>query len=153
MTTTTTSTLPKNKTGIFAGDTLQDIRSIRNNSQTFQRCTGSANVTVVSAEQNRLFRRAVLFERTNPPVTNGVRNAFPPSTVRRHKTRLSTAMINRDSKDHVAPREPLTPSMGSARLKAEINQLNTQLKVYGDLNKILHLQANRVTTSINVYSF
>lgn len=146
MTTTTTTTLPKNKTGIFAGDTLQDIRTSRSHSQVFQRCTGSANVTVVSVEQNRLLRRAVPFERTNQPTTNGVRNGFRPSTIRRHKSRLTTAMVNRDSKDLIVSKEPLTPSMGSARLKSEIDQLNSQLQVYGDLNKILHTQANRDTS-------
>lgn len=150
MTATTTTALPKNITGVFAGNSLKEIKPTRNQTNVVlplalqYRQAGSANVLM---NQNRLSRNPV--QSYHPQMaSSGVRNGFRPSTVRHQKSRPSTAMTPRDS-HHRDARENsskdlflTTPS--SARLKSEIDQLNSQLKIYGDLNKILRLQNDRV---------
>lgn len=158
MTATTITALPKNKTGIFAGDTLQEAKSIRNQ-PTQHRHPGSGNLLLISNEQNCLSRNGIpsyyptdgnsSTTNNSSLAANGIRNGFRPSTVRRQKARVTTAMKNRDNsardlKDISTGPQSFTPSPASARLKSEIDQLNNQLKTYGDLNKILPLQNTRV---------
>lgn len=150
-TVTTATNLPKNQTGVYAGNSLQEIKPIRTQingipiASLQHRSAGSGNLL---GEQNRLFKSA--FQSYYPyATTHGVRNGFRPSTVRHQKARVSTTITPREnypresrensSKDLVIP---TTPS--SARLKSEIDQLNSQLKIYGDLNRILRLQNERV---------
>lgn len=154
MTATTTTGLPKNKTGIFAGDTLQEVKSIRN--QTIQPRHGTlANLSLTLNDPNRLGKN--LFQSQYPndqtsTITNeshSIRNGFRPSTIRRQKSRVTTAMKNRDnnsyeSKDLSIRQQNISSSPASARLKSEIDQLNSQLKNYRDLNKILRIQNTRV---------
>jgi len=164
MTATTIQALPKNKTGIFAGDTLQEVKPTRNQLNIVSKLSsqhrpgGSINLLLTAIDQNRLSRNG-----TQPyyitdgntssasdscSTTKGLRNGFHPSTVRRQKSRIRTVMTHRDNiyrdlKD-IPVKQSITPSPASARLKSEIDQINSQLKIYGDLNKILRLQHTRV---------
>ena len=145
MTATTTPALPKNQTGVYAGNSLEEIKPIRTQingipvSSLQQRSGASANRL---AGQNRLVKNAL--QSYYPYVTtHGVRNGFRPSIVRRQKSRPSTTTTPRESReDSSKDLYPTTPT--SARLKSEIDQLNSQLKIYGDLNRILRLQNERV---------
>lgn len=157
MTAATAIGLPKNKTGLFAGNTLQEIHPARNQSNIIpalppqNRPGAPANLLLTSGEQSRLARNESQSNYSineNSGTTNGVRNGFRPSTVRRQKSRVTTAMTHRantcrDLKED-SSKQSFISSPGSARLKSEIEQLNTRLKVYGDLNKILGLQHARV---------
>jgi len=164
MTATTITGLPKNKTGIFAGDTLKEVKPTRNQLNIIStlssqhRPATSINLLLTSIGQNRLSRNGTQphsltdgntsITSDSCSITNGIRNGFRPSTVRRQKSRIRTAMINRDNtyrdlKD-IPVKQSVTPSPASARLKSEIDQINSQLKIYGDLNKILQLQHTRV---------
>jgi hypothetical protein len=164
MTGTTITNLPKNKTRIFAGDTLQQAKSTRNEPNIVavisprHRSNSSINLLLTSIEQNRLSKHGLQpcysmdghSSTTNKSglTTNGIQNGFRPSTIRRQKSRITSAMAYRDNsyqdlKD-ISSRETFVPSVASARLKSEIDLLNSKLKVYGDLNKILRLQNTRV---------
>jgi hypothetical protein len=164
MTATTITSVPKNKTGLFAGDTLQEAKPTRNQSNigpgssSQSRHTGPVNLLLTPSEQSRLSKNGIQpyysIDRNSSATNdsyvtaNSTRNGFRPSTIRRQKSRLTTAMIHRDNNDRDLKDSPskqsFTPSIASARLKSEIDQLNRQLKIYGDLNKILRIQQNRV---------
>lgn len=149
-----TTTTPKNQTGVYAGNSLQEIKPIRTQingipiSALQQRSTGNQ-----LAEQNRLMKNA--FQSYYAYGTsNGVRNGFRPSIVRRQKQRVQTAITpcesaRRESREYSSKDLLLPTTPSSARLKSEIDQLNSQLKVYGDLNRILRLQNERVRKRVD----
>ncbi len=149
MTTTTTTALPKNKTGLFAGDTLQEVKLIRPQSSSVpvHRQTGTATLLSSSIEQMRMSRDGAQSYNPNEPV-KGIRNGFRPSVIRRQKSRVKTAMTQQDNHyrdlKEILSKDIIPSSPASARLKSEIDQLNSQLKIYGDLNKLLRVQNNQV---------
>ncbi|CAF2356874.1 unnamed protein product [Rotaria sp. Silwood2] len=131
MTTTTTNKsdtrflgLPKNKTGLFAADTIHEVKSTRNHlinvpalSPQF-RNNASTSVLFASAEQNhhqlQQYRsstneiqqyypldgnNASTIDSSNDSrlTMNGIRNGFRPSTVRHQKYRLTTATAQRNN--------------------------------------------------------
>ena len=149
MTTTTTAPLPRNKTGLYAGDTLQEVKAPRSHGSTMPvlRQAGSANGLLASGEHDRMSKNAG--QSSYPDAaTKGVRNGFRPSAIRRQKARVKTAMTNHENRyqdlKELLSNDILPSSPASARLKAEIDQLNTQLKIYGDLKKLLRVQNNPV---------
>ena len=161
--------------GLFAADTLQEVKPTRNQSNTIPtlspqfRNNGSANLLLASSEQNhhKLQQlRSSKVETQQYYSTNGnngatidssndsrltkdrLRNGFRPSTLRRQKVPVTTATAlrdsaYRDSKDF-SPRQSFNPSPASVRLKSEINQINSRLKIHGDLGKNSRLQHNQV---------
>lgn len=145
MTATTTTALPKNQTGVYAGNSLEEIKPVRAQINgipisSLQQRSGASVKHLM--EQNRLVKNAL--QAYYPYVTTrGVRNGFRPSIVRHQKSRLSTTISPRESRENSSKDlYPSTPT--SARLKSEIDQLNSQLKIYGDLNRILRSQNERV---------
>ncbi|CAF0925039.1 unnamed protein product [Rotaria sordida] len=131
MTTTTTNKsdtrfpgLPKNKTGLFAADTIHEVKSTRNHLITVPalspqfRNNASTSVLLASSEQNhhqlQQYRssaneiqqyypldgnNATTIDCSNDSrlTVNGVRNGFRPSTVRHQKLRLTTATAQRNN--------------------------------------------------------
>jgi hypothetical protein len=159
-TTTTTIGLPKNKTGLFAADTLQEVKAIRTQPiavpilPTQYRHSGSANLSEHTRSSKNESHHSHSVDRNHGTINeshlsiNGIRDGFRPSTIRRQKLRIATAMTHRDSnyrdlKDS-PPKQPFTPSPASARLRSEIDQINSRLKIRRDLNKLLQSQNNRV---------
>jgi hypothetical protein len=145
-----TTPLPKNQTGLFAGDTLQEVKLIRTQPSTLSayRQADSVNSLLASTEQNRMSRNAVQTYHPDAADMKGIRNGFRPSVIRHQKSRVKTAITHhekhyRDLKD-ILSKDIIPSSPASARLKSEIDQLNSQLKIYGDLNKRLRLQNNSV---------
>jgi hypothetical protein len=142
---TTTNSLPKNKTGIFAADTLQEVKTARN--QTITGSTLPPQYRILGSSKNEIKRSCSINE--SDPTKDTIRNGFRPSAIRRQKSsHVTTPMINRENSSRdlkdVSSKRPFTSSPASASLKSEIDQLNSQLKTYGDANKILRQQNNRV---------
>ena len=76
------------------------------------------------------------------------RNAFPPSTVRRHKLRMTTMTTQRENNKHdsrdQSSKQSFYSSPASARLKAEIDHIQSKLKIHHDLNKTSLLTPKQV---------
>ena len=145
--TTTTTTLPKNRTRIFAGNTLEAVRNQKNVIPPLSHQYRQGDSANLPAEQDRLARNGSQPYYSHPTAM-GTRNGFRPSAIRRPKSRISATMTPgdnsyRDSREN-SSKDLFVTTLSSARLKSEINQLNSQLKIYGDLNRILRLQNERV---------
>ncbi len=142
---TATNSLPRNKTGLFAADTLQEVKIARN-----QSITGSTlppQYRVLGSSRSDVKRSDTIDE--NDPTKDKVRNGFRPSAIRRQKSlHVTTPMTNRENSSRdlkdVSQKRSFTSSPASATLKSEIDQLNSQLRSYGDVNKILRHQNTRV---------
>ena len=169
MTATTIAGIPRNKTGLFAADTLQEAKSIRNQSNAPSTSsnpsphTASSKLLLLSSEQNdcqRQYRPSkselqqyfhmdrnnstrINVRNENWSVTGSVRNGFRPSTVRRRKLSATNSATHRDFKDSNT-KLSFTSSATSAKLKSEIDLINSKLRLHGDLNKSVRSQYNRV---------
>ncbi len=149
MTTTTTALLPRNKTGLYAGDTLQEVKVPRSHGSGIPvlRQAGTANGLLAPVEQDRMSKNAGPSSHSDAD-SKGIRNGFRPSVIRRQKARVKTAMTHHENRyrdlNDLLSNDILPSSPASARLKAEIDQLNSQLKIYGDLKKLLRVQNNPV---------
>lgn len=174
-TATTTLSLPRNKTGLFAADTLQEVKSTRSQPTTTTATT--TTVTVSRPSRNAGLNNLLLATYDQSAQTqqyrlpkneihqyhqvarsssvqgdtlqdshltrNGIRNGFRPSPVRRQKLHTTNSLTHRDFKDS-SSKQPLTPSQGSSKLKSEIDQINSKLKLHGDFSKIVRMPHYRV---------
>ncbi|CAM4745105.1 unnamed protein product [Rotaria magnacalcarata] len=166
--------LPKNRTGLFAADTIHEVKSNRNPyinvpllSPQFRHNT-SANVLLASAEQNlhqlQQYRSSsneiqqyypldgayynnVDSSNDSRLTLSGIRNGFRPSTVRHQKSRLSTATPQRNSahREHQEslPKSAIMQAHASAKLKSEIDHINSKLKRHEDSTKHFRAQSSR----------
>jgi hypothetical protein len=163
---TTTIGLPKNKTGLFAADTLQEVKPAKNPPVTVptlsshHRHVGSSN----TSEHTRSSKHGSSYhsDRNNGIMNNetylsinGIRDGFRPSLVRRQKFRIATAMARHDNNDQnlkdSSLKRTFPPSPASARLRSEIDQINSRLKIHRDLQKLLQSQNNNRVTFLLRY--
>ncbi|CAF2603833.1 unnamed protein product [Rotaria sp. Silwood2] len=159
-TTTTTVSLPKNTTGLFAGDTIKEVKSIRNQPIIISRQsrhTSSTNQLSITSEQKKSkIQQHYPIDRINAfknDTTNNfflsknvTRTGFRPSPIRHQKLYETNSSTQRDLKDS-SSKQPFNPSHTSNKLKSEIDHLNRKLTTHGDLNKLLRSQQNRDTIS------
>ncbi|CAF3568724.1 unnamed protein product [Rotaria sp. Silwood1] len=154
MTATTTTTivnLPKNKTGLFAGDTIQEVKSLKSQPIIMSRQsrhTNSTNQLSIPSEQRKISKiqqyyridriNALKNDTTNNLLLskNILRTGFRPSPIRHQKLHETNSSSSK---------QPFSPSHTSTKLKSEIDHLNNKLKLHGDLNKLLRTQQNRDT--------
>ncbi|CAF3376025.1 unnamed protein product [Rotaria socialis] len=157
--TTTTATpvvsLPKNKTGSFAGDTLQETKSIKSLTISLlrqSRNVGSTTLSLVPTEKSRgKIQQYYKIDEINTMKKEGksnvsinkdvIRNGFRPSPIRRQKLYDTNSTTHRDLKAS-SPKQSLIPSQTSNKLRSDMNQSNRKLKGQADLNKIWRGQQN-----------
>jgi hypothetical protein len=152
-------------TGVFAGNTLQEVKPGRNQLTTVPasfRNNASANLLLASSDQTQHRLQQSRLPKTETDqyhptdgITNDpysakdrLRNGFRPSTLRRQKLRLATGTTPQDNNSHdsrdFSSRQSCNQSPASARLKSEIDHINSRLKIYRDLGKNSRLQHNQV---------
>lgn len=81
----------------------------------------------------------------------GIRNGFPPSAVRRQRLRIATASAQQRPRNPSAhrdtpPKSAFSQSHASARLRSEIDHINSKLKHHGEAHRNGRLQSTRVNT-------
>ena len=103
---------------------LQRCRSSRKEIQEYYRL-----------DQNNRIKNGLCFDEQ--------RDCFRPLPIRHHKSHSTNSLTHRDSTD-TASKRSITPSSASARLKSEIDQISSKLKLYGDLGEIVSNQCNQV---------
>ncbi|CAF1420408.1 unnamed protein product [Rotaria magnacalcarata] len=147
--------LPKNKTGAFAGDTLQEIKSIKSLTISLSRKSRNADSTTLllvpteksrgkiqqyyTADEKNAMKKE---EKSNVSINkDAIRNGFRPSPIRRQKVYDTNSTTHRDLKVS-SPKQSLIPSQTSNKLRSEMNQSNRKSKGQADLNKILRGQQN-----------
>lgn len=174
MTATTATTIPsfpRNRTGLFAADGLQDAKGAAKNQAAVSatlprpsRNSNSINLLIPLSDHNtapvqpyRLPRNDTqLSSRTNRNsdsrteasnesyvTMSTMRTSFRPSPLRRQKLHVTTSLTQRDLKETI-PKQPFVSSQASSKLKSEIEQINSKLKLHGELNKLLRLPPTRV---------
>ncbi|CAF1269892.1 unnamed protein product [Rotaria sordida] len=153
---TTTISLPKNKTGLFAGDTIQEVKSIKNQpiivSRQSHHTTSTNQLSISSEQKHSKIQQYYRVDRKNNTTNNFflsknvLRTGFRPSPIRRQKLHETNSSTHRDLKDS-SPKQSFIPSRTSNKLRSEIDHLNNKLKIHGDVNKILRTQHNRDTLS------
>lgn len=170
--TTTTTDLPRNRTGrsvfrtwseknesvcfsgIFAGETLQEVKPMKHqlsNVSTLSprhRQISTSNLISASLHSRPVHRQSdgtIGSETSSRSTSESVRNAFPPSPIRRQKSRMAVVNASKDNLAQDPPaKQTFHTSPASARLRSEIEHIQSKLKLHGELNKMLALQQKQV---------
>lgn len=118
---------------------LQQFRSSTNEIQQYYPLDGNLAINADCTNDSRI-------------TLSGIRNGFRPSAVRRQKSRAATAapkQVNARIENKEPPPPPLPKSIvmqshASAKLKSEIDHINSKLKKHGESNKNFRSPSNRV---------
>lgn len=150
--------LAKNKTGVFAGDTLHETKSVKTqtiiSSRQSHNSNNSNNLLIVASDQTRTkIQQYYRIDQINSmkkeekdnnySPKDGIRTGFRPSPIRRQKIHETNSTTHRDLKAS-SPKQSISTSHNSQKLRSEINQINTKLRVHADINRILRGQQSSV---------
>jgi hypothetical protein len=143
--------------GLFAGETLQEVKPRRNQLNSMStlsprhRQLSTSNLISASLHSRSVHRKSdgtIASENSTRSTSESVRNAFPPSPIRRQKSRMASVNaskenLSQDSRD-LSSKQSFYTSPASARLRSEIEHIQSKLKLHGELNKMLAAQQKQV---------
>ncbi|CAF1141667.1 unnamed protein product [Adineta steineri] len=153
--------LKKNKTGLFAANSIHDIKSSRNHLMTGAtissrfRNNSLSSLLFPPTEQKQEIEQydpidennsSNLNSSNNSQLTLNVRrNGFPPATILHQKIRLpmTTTTCQSTEKKFLPSKSTNTPSHASARLKSEIDYLRNKLQKHEQSSKSFRFRDNR----------